>query len=194
MDTITNRNYNPMLITNYIIEYCKTNDIKINNLKLQKILYYIQARSLVENNASFFSEKLEKWKYGPALPSVYHEYKSYGAYNIKDKKTIIRLARKDETPTLLGKFITEDYNPDNITDSDKHIINDTLNRLKDYEPFELVDLTQKHSIWSDYEDKILNPSAFRDFESVYEDKEIKNFFDNNPEEQLWKKSTTFLEL
>lgn len=177
MNTITNKDYNTMLIANYIIEYCKNNNIKMNNLKLQKIMYYIQARSLVENNTSLFSEKFKKWKYGPSMPSVYHEYKSYGAYDIEDAKAIIRCAKKDETPTLLGKYITEDYDLNSIDENDKHIIKDTVMHLKEYDPFELVDLTRKHSLWSNY----------KNFGSAYEDKEIKKFFDNNPEEQLWRK-------
>ncbi|WP_172507385.1 Panacea domain-containing protein, partial [Enterococcus faecalis] len=67
--------YLAMYVADYIIDYCNKHDIEINNLKLQKVMYYLQAKSLVETNEPLIDEELQKWKYGPVVPTVYHEYK-----------------------------------------------------------------------------------------------------------------------
>ena len=52
----------------------------ISNLKLQKLLYYCQGFSLALHNKPLFNERIEAWQYGPVVPDVYHNYKSF-SYN-----------------------------------------------------------------------------------------------------------------
>jgi uncharacterized phage-associated protein len=53
--------------------------LPVDNLKLQKLLYYSQAVHLVLNDkAPLFPEDIEAWDYGPVVPPVYREYKRYG--------------------------------------------------------------------------------------------------------------------
>ena len=49
----------------------------INNLKLQKLLYYSQAFHLSIYDAPIFGERIEAWVHGPVVPPVYGEYKSF---------------------------------------------------------------------------------------------------------------------
>ena len=70
------------LIAKYIIERCDHYNQTISNLKLQKILYFVQAEFLVEENRRCFFEEIEAWDYGPVVPNVYRKYKMYGAANI----------------------------------------------------------------------------------------------------------------
>ena len=44
----------------------------LTNLRLQKLLYYAQAWSLVIRESELFSEEIEAWRYGPVVPKVYH--------------------------------------------------------------------------------------------------------------------------
>jgi uncharacterized phage-associated protein len=61
-------------VAKYIIK-----SLPVDNLKLQKLLYYSQAVHLVLNNkAPLFPEAIEAWDYGPVVPPVYREYKPYG--------------------------------------------------------------------------------------------------------------------
>jgi uncharacterized phage-associated protein len=51
----------------------------ITNLKMQKLLYYAQAWHLVNfNKKPLFNDGIEAWDFGPVIPSVYHEYKTFG--------------------------------------------------------------------------------------------------------------------
>lgn len=61
-------------VAKYIINYP---DIYVDNLKLQKLLFYSQAVSLVLNNKSLFDEPIEAWDYGPVIRKIYNSYKSY---------------------------------------------------------------------------------------------------------------------
>ena len=57
-------------VATYIIsEYWKRGEI-ITNLKLQKILYYIQGYAYRFCNMAAFSEDIYKWPYGPVVPDV----------------------------------------------------------------------------------------------------------------------------
>ncbi|MDR0759573.1 MAG: DUF4065 domain-containing protein [Treponema sp.] len=61
-------------VAKYIIK-----SLPVDNLKLQKLLYYSQATHLVlHDKEPLFSEAIEAWDYGPVVPPVYREYKSYG--------------------------------------------------------------------------------------------------------------------
>jgi len=56
-----------------------TKSLPVDNLKLQKLLYYSQAVHLVlHKNEPLFYEDIEAWDYGPVVPLVYLEYKQYG--------------------------------------------------------------------------------------------------------------------
>ena len=49
----------------------------LTNLKLQKLLYYAQGFSVAMLGSPLFSDKIEAWTYGPAVPNVYRTYKQY---------------------------------------------------------------------------------------------------------------------
>ena len=51
----------------------------ITNKQLQKLVYYAQAWSLVLNEEKLFSERIEAWVHGPAIPSLYEKFKQFGA-------------------------------------------------------------------------------------------------------------------
>ena len=50
----------------------------ISNKKLQKLVYYAQAWSLALKGKPLFSEKIEAWIHGPAIPSLYRKFKKFG--------------------------------------------------------------------------------------------------------------------
>jgi uncharacterized phage-associated protein len=51
--------------------------ILVTPLKLQKLLYYVQAWHLVFKGTPLFYEDIEAWVHGPVVPDVYHRYKEY---------------------------------------------------------------------------------------------------------------------
>lgn len=77
--------YNVQLITRYVIHRCTQNERPISNLKLQKILYFVQAEFLVGMNRACFSDDIEAWDHGPVVPAVYFKYMIFGSTNIPDQ-------------------------------------------------------------------------------------------------------------
>lgn len=72
---------------------------KITNKKMQKLVYYAQAWSLVVNNKKLFSDKIEAWVHGPAVRSLYVKYKEFGfnpILKVVNQKSIDVFSEKDK--------------------------------------------------------------------------------------------------
>ena len=65
-------------VSRYVIAYYNNNRHNITNLKLQKILYYVQGYSCKAFDEPAFDEHIYNWPYGPVVPDVYFEYNDYG--------------------------------------------------------------------------------------------------------------------
>ncbi|MDP3764471.1 MAG: DUF4065 domain-containing protein [bacterium] len=65
-------------IADYFLWKASNEKKAITNKKLQKLLYYAQAWSLVLRDKKLFNEKIEAWVHGPAVRDVYFEYKNFG--------------------------------------------------------------------------------------------------------------------
>lgn len=59
--------YNVIDVSSYIINYSNQINHPINNLKLQKLLYYVQAATLVETGRKCFNSKIIAWQFGPVV-------------------------------------------------------------------------------------------------------------------------------
>ena len=84
-------------IANYVILYCLRHNIEITNLKLQKILYFLEANFLFEHRRPLFEDQIEKWKLGPVFPNVYHQFKTFGSTT----QYVTSLLKKVLTLTIL---------------------------------------------------------------------------------------------
>ena len=62
----------------YIINKQVDDGYPISNLKLQKILYFVQAEFLVSKDEPCFDDVIEAWDFGPVVESVYNEYAVHG--------------------------------------------------------------------------------------------------------------------
>ena len=51
----------------------------VSNLRLQKLLYFVQAYFLCTMAQPCFDSVIEAWDFGPVVPEIYHEYKIYGS-------------------------------------------------------------------------------------------------------------------
>jgi len=63
-------------VSDFIIFYCYNEQININPIKLQKILYYVQAWHLVffDKHPLFYEEPMA-WVNGPVYREIYNKYK-----------------------------------------------------------------------------------------------------------------------
>lgn len=74
------RTVNPIDFSNFLILYFNEQEIRVTNLVLQKLLYYIQAWHLVHfNGEPLFEDEAQAWVHGPVYSSVYHHFKNKGS-------------------------------------------------------------------------------------------------------------------
>lgn len=133
-------------ISKYIISA-----LPVNNLKLQKLLFYTQAVSLYRSGGPAFPERIEAWDYGPVVPNVYHKYKGWGF------ETIQPAAQEERTP----------LSPDIMAPIDL-----VLEHYGDMTPGALIHETHSEAPWQDAYEKgrntpITNESIKAYYDTVY---------------------------
>ena len=81
----------------------------ISNLKLQKLLYYMQGFHLAWFGTPFFNEPIEAWTYGPVVPEVFQEFKRYKHRAINPERYSDSLVLTGEEQQLFDRVYSE-YN------------------------------------------------------------------------------------
>ncbi len=117
--------YDVFDIASYIINYCCERNIKISNLKLQKLLYFTQTLFLISNRQVCFDAVIEAWDYGPVVPEVYRKYKMYGSMSIPEENDYVN----------------------SIDEEDQDKINGMLSKMANMDAFDLVRITHKQDPW-----------------------------------------------
>lgn len=125
-------------LAKYVISYvnlnAKTQFKGITNLKLQKILYYIEGYYMARYGYSLYPALIEAWRFGPVLPSVYYEYAIFGAESI-----ILSPAEEEEAIEAFDRNV--------IDDEKKELINSVIRQKMDMDVWQLVDATHKEEPW-----------------------------------------------
>lgn len=139
------RYYDVMDIANFIINYSIDNGYPINNMKLQKILFYVQCNCFSRYHKCMFSEDFIMWRSGAVIKRVWDEFKTYTGDSISKKIT------KKVESVLLDKsscgfeFVEKDYDPNLIIDKlDKDLIKLTIFGYRDYSCWKLIEEHVNH--------------------------------------------------
>lgn len=137
--------YDARKIADYVITYYDKTDWVISNLKLQKVLYFLQAQYLVSTGNKLFEDEIEAWDFGPVVPSVYHEYKIFGSACI---------------PGFNKKMPC-------IASDDKVIVDTMLERLRNLSSTYLTQVTIRQNPWmrnySSYCTRVIPTNEIRDY-------------------------------
>ena len=119
---------------NHILAVAYQNNLSINNLQLQKIMYFVMKEH--EDNYELLKQIYDKpfyvWRYGPTVPKIYRKFRIYGA------SAIIEKGEK-----------TNDYN----------IFDGTIIKLLKEDLFTLIDKSRKDKYWQENKDKIVNGTS-----------------------------------
>lgn len=136
--------YNVSDICRYVINYSNKMGYGISNLKLQKVLYFIQAYFLINapDRSPCFNEEIEAWDFGPVVPVAYHEYKQYGGGQIPSVDSYLVFDIKD-----IWNCKRVAYDENIISEEDRKLINEAVNKLSAYSATDLVRLTHKQTPW-----------------------------------------------
>ncbi len=136
--------YNVLDICRFIINYCDEKDYNLSNLKLQKILYFVQAYFLCSNetNRPCFAEPIEAWDFGPVVPVAYREYKRFGNTNIPK---VVSYIEHDKSNFWNSKV--KSFDETVIDESDKAIIRRLVDKFAKYSTTSLVNITHQQTPW-----------------------------------------------
>ena len=146
--------YNALDVAQYIIYLASQNivdEVKgekvyegITNLKLQKLLYFVQVYFLVKQNKPLFSQEFKAWQYGPVVEEVYQEYKRYGRRPI----------------------VQEVYKGAHIETQDATLIKDVWEFFGKYSVGKLVNMTHQDAPWQDamlQDNKVIPKSHLQEY-------------------------------
>lgn len=140
--------YSASSIARYIIQRCDEQNRSISNLKLQKILYFVQAEFLVSRNQPCFVEDIVAWDFGPVVPEVYQQYKIFGSNNIP----------------VIGKLAIPVYLPERDAD----LINEIVDECAKYSASTLVQITHNQTPWQE--------AYYSSWNNIISNESIKQYF------------------
>ena len=128
-------------LVDYVIAYCNVFGFNITPLKLQKILYYIQAWHIVKHDKhQLFDELPQAWVNGPVYRSVYNTYKN--RFYRSTPLFMSRVAKDGET------IIEELISNLNVSDIQKDTINIILKHYSSMDEAKLVLMTHNDLPWN----------------------------------------------
>lgn len=174
---MNNKKYTALDIANLIITYANQipgRKSSLTPIKLQKILYYVYVECL-KQGVKLFDTPIEKWKFGPVVSSVYHNFKTYGVHHIDGPSSSYVFDDNED-----GLYFEEiPFSSDDIElDSNmKDIIRRKVEELIDINPFELVEKTHREDPWKKFEPQILKGERGL----IYSDDELIAWFSNEEE-------------
>ena len=116
------------IVAKYIVAYLGEYGELCTNLRLQKLLYYVQAWYLVNTNTPLFSDEFEAWVHGPVIPSIYHDYKRAAVTAISIITPITELR-------------------DEFTKEQVELIETILQEYMQYTPYSLELMTHNEDPW-----------------------------------------------
>ena len=119
--------YKVLDVSRHVINYSNEKEYGISNLKLQKILYFIQA-----------------WDFGPVVPEAYREYKQFGSGDIPSISYIIDFDGEDIWESKVIK-----YKDNVISEPDKQRIESVVDKFADYSATDLVSITHAQTPWKE---------------------------------------------
>lgn len=120
--------YKAVDIAEYVIRRLDEGDLGykgISNLKLQKVLYFLQAEFLVSTGKTLFEDQILAYDFGPVIKDVYYKYRMFGSTSI--------FCFGKEKP-----FVAKD---------DAERIDEVLKEISNYPASYLTKITQNQTPW-----------------------------------------------
>lgn len=108
-------------ISKYIIYYSNEKNYGITNLRLQKVLYFVQLYFMKILGTRCFGASLVAWDFGPVVPEIFRKYERFGGGQICDYRN---------PHVTFGNKI------------DRQIVEGVIDLLSSYTTSRLVEITQ----------------------------------------------------
>jgi uncharacterized phage-associated protein len=96
-------------VANEFLRLAKDEGRTLTPMQLLKLVYFAYGWYWAIANKRLLDERVEAWKYGPVVPSIYHEFKRFGNEPIREFATEMNVVHEDgkvkfilEEPELQG--------------------------------------------------------------------------------------------
>jgi uncharacterized phage-associated protein len=122
-------------VARYFLALAAEDGDLITNLKMQKLVYYAYAWTLVGTGRKLFAEPIQAWANGPVVPSLYHRLKRYGAGPIDEE--FLAIESDEEFEQLAAKF------PEDVLET----LNGVYEQYMRLSAFDLVTQTHSEKPW-----------------------------------------------
>ncbi len=101
-------------------------DAEMNNMKVQKLLYYSQCLHLALYDEPLFEDEIQAWRYGPVCPPAYRYYQEFEA---------------DQLPIPEKEFVRQ------LTQKTKQLLEEIWDYFGGYHAYLLSDMTHLEFPW-----------------------------------------------
>lgn len=158
-------------VSNFVIDTAKENNVELTNLKLQKILFFLQGFYLHKYKKRLINGEFAKWHFGPIERESYKYFKPYGSTQITDGAFDFSVITFEITtiPPISANEIGEAKFAD---------LKSELTKMLSFPAWKLVEFTRNDPSWSNYKNEIKKYSA-----TDYTDQEIEGCYVNSFEAQ-----------
>ena len=120
-------------VADFVIAKTTEAGVGLNLLKLQKLVYYCQAWSLAFDKGPLFEGKFQAWVHGPVSRELY------------DRFAVTKFLYSDVTAADIRK----EFNPDNLLDVERQLIDGVLEVYAKYSGDQLEEMTHREQPWRD---------------------------------------------
>ncbi len=118
-------------VCDYVIHRVIESGESLSNLKLQKLLYYVQSWHLAFESKPLFNGKFQAWVHGPVSREIYSRF--------SDTKSLYSDINQED--------ISQDFEPEKLDSDCKSHIDRVLSVYAKYSGPQLEEMTHKESPW-----------------------------------------------
>lgn len=79
--------YDAKAVANYFLDVAAVNNTSLTPMKLQKLVFFAHGWHMGLYNEPLIVDPVQAWKFGPVVPTLYHEFKHLGAGAISCRAT-----------------------------------------------------------------------------------------------------------
>lgn len=79
--------YDAKAIANRFLDIAEKEGVSITPMKLQKLIFFAHGWNYGLYDEPLIVDPIQAWRFGPVIPSVYHEFKHVGSGAIADRAT-----------------------------------------------------------------------------------------------------------
>ncbi|WP_283419916.1 type II toxin-antitoxin system antitoxin SocA domain-containing protein [Sphingopyxis sp. Geo48] len=116
--SLDERGYDVRAIANWILDYLSEMRINASNMSLNKLIYFIFERGLVERHILYTPARVEAWNHGPVFREVYHAVKDnddkpisdrISRYSVRDREMVEAREQFSADDMDFFKSVIDDY-------------------------------------------------------------------------------------